>query len=120
MIYTVFGNALQDAKVLGNGRTLVKVRENRRFTKADGSIGETHTDFNLWVSGREAYAAGVKRGAYVFATGEGDQTVDLYNGSVRVQNNVNFIHRFQYVQHTTAVRAEEAVEQQEVQSDCPF
>lgn len=101
MQYTIFGNALQDAKVLDSGKVLVKVRENHRFKRTDGSVGETHVDYNLWINGgRESYARGVTIGDYVFATGEGEQQVDMYNGVVRVQNNVNFVHRFQFVSHT--------------------
>ena len=117
MQYTIFGNALQGAKVLDSGKVLVKVRENRRFKRNDGSVGETHTDYNLWINGgRESYARGVTVGDYVFATGEGEQTVDMYNNQVRVQNNMNFVHRFQYVAHTGKQNVPvEAVDEPEVE-----
>lgn len=126
MQYTIFGNALQDAKVLDSGKVLIKVRENRRFKRADGTVGETHTDYNLWINGgRESYARGVTVGDYVFATGEGEQSTDLYQNTVRVQNNVNFVHRFQFVAHTGKqnVPVEAAVEpevKQEEGDPAPF
>ena len=121
MKFNFSGYVLADAKVLDSGTVLLKVRENDRYTKDDGEVVESHYDFNVWAkNGRAKYVATARKGDFVHCEGTGNEQVDMFNNTVRVQHNVNMITDFVLVRKEGVPKTDEAVMEQEVNDPVPF